>query len=51
MHSVSENQVQAQPRNAVILDLLASSYLSWGKKEDSERAQSRAKALRKDQHP
>ena len=46
-----ESLAKAQPGNAAVFDLLASSYLSLGKKEESERAQSRAKALRKDQHP
>lgn len=46
-----ESLAKAQPSNAGVFDLLASSYLGLGKKEDAERAQSHARALRKDQHP
>ena len=48
---VLELLAKAQPQNADIVELLAQAYAGLGREEDAERANSRAKALRKSHKP
>jgi predicted Zn-dependent protease len=42
---------KSQPNNAEVFELLAQGYSGLGKREEAERAESRARRLRKNQQP